>query len=127
MPCRSRASFAEDPRWQIYVADTVTNYEIGIKGVSAGALRPTAFQVDWENPQLNTATPNWGFFVVQNGDEAESSGVELQLSGNIGDSMTYGFGWAYVDAKLTADFVSPIGALIQRRRQRRCRARRRIR
>ena len=73
----------------------------------------SAFQVDWEDPQLNTATPNWGFFVVQNGDEAESSGVELQLSGNIGDSMSYGFGWAYVDAKITADFVSPVGTLIQ--------------
>ena len=106
--------FAEDPRWQIYVADTVTNYEIGIKG-NLGPVRYdlSAFQVDWEDPQLNTATPNWGFFVVQNGDEAESSGVELQLSGNIGDSMSYGFGWAYVDAKITADFVSPIGTLIQ--------------
>ncbi len=81
--------FAEDPRWQIYVADTVTNYEIGIKGM-LGPVRYdlSAFQVDWEKPQLNTATPNWGFFVVENGDEAESKGIELQLSGDIGDSMT---------------------------------------
>lgn len=106
--------FAEDPRWQIYTADTVTNYEIGIKG-RLGSVRYdlSAFQIDWDDPQLNTATPNWGFFVVSNGGEAESSGVELQLQGNIGDNLTYGFGWAYVDAKITDDFVSPIGTLIQ--------------
>ena len=28
----------------------------------------SVFQVDWDDPQLNTATPNWGFFVVQNGE-----------------------------------------------------------
>jgi acyl-CoA synthetase (AMP-forming)/AMP-acid ligase II len=72
-------SFAEDPGWQIYTADTVENYEVGIKG-TLGPLRydVSAFQVDWHDPQLNTATTNWGFFAVINGDEAESKGVELQ-------------------------------------------------
>ncbi len=107
-------TFAEDPRWQIYAADTVENYEIGIKG-TLGAVRYdlSAFQIDWDKPQLNTATPNWGFYAVSNGDSAESKGVELQLSGNLGDRLSYGFGWAYTDAKLTADYVSPIGTLIQ--------------
>lgn len=106
--------FAEDPRWQLYTADTVTNYEVGMKG-RIGSLRYdiSAFLIDWDDPQLNTATPNWGFFVVQNGSKAESSGIELQLSGNLGDRVSYGFGWAYVDAKLTEDFVSAIGTLIQ--------------
>jgi outer membrane receptor protein involved in Fe transport len=106
--------FAEDPRWQLYTADTVTNYELGIKG-RLGAVRYdlSAFMIDWNDAQLNTATPNWGFFVVQNGGEAESKGIELQVAGTAGDSFSYGFGWAYVDAKLTEDFVSAIGTLIQ--------------
>ncbi len=67
----------------------------------------SAYQIDWNDPQLNTATPTWGFFAVANGESAESKGVELQLSGEIGDSVTWGFGWAYTDATLTADFVVP--------------------
>jgi outer membrane receptor protein involved in Fe transport len=107
-------TFAEDPRWQLYTADTVENYEIGVKGM-AGPLRYdlSVFRVDWNDPQLNTATPAWGFFVVANGDSAESEGIELQLSGNAGEQISYGFGWAYVDAKLSEDFISPIGTLFQ--------------
>jgi outer membrane receptor protein involved in Fe transport len=107
-------SFAEDPAWQIYTADTVDNYEIGIKG-TLGQVRYdlSAFQVDWHDPQLNTATSNWAFFAVMNGDEAESKGLELELSGNAGDHVTYGFGWAYTDATLTKDLVSPTGTLYQ--------------
>jgi outer membrane receptor for ferrienterochelin and colicin len=45
--------------------------------------------------------------VVANGESAESQGLELQLAGEIGDSVTWGFGWAYTDASLTADFVVP--------------------
>jgi len=106
------SNFSEDPAWQVFTADTVENYEIGIKG-TVGALRYdlSVFQVDWKDPQLNTATPNWGFFVVANGESAESRGVELQLSGTAGDHVSYGFGWAYVDAELSEDFISPVGTL----------------
>ena len=109
-----QGTFAEEPEWQLYTADTVENYEIGIKGM-LGALRYdlSAFQVNWNDPQLNTATDTWGFFAVINGDEAESKGLELQLSGNAGDHVSYGFGWAYTDATLTKDLISPIGTLYQ--------------
>ena len=100
--------FAESPAWLTYTSDTVENYEIGIKGMLGGLRYDlSAFQIDWNDPQLNTATPNWGFFAVANGESAESKGVELQLAGDIGDSVTWGFGWAYTDAQLTSDFVSP--------------------
>jgi outer membrane receptor protein involved in Fe transport len=103
--------FAESPAWLTYDSDSVENYEIGITGTLAGMRYDlSAYQIDWNDPQLNTATPNWGFFAVANGDGAESKGVELQLSGEIGDSVTWGFGWAYTDAQLTADFVSPANA-----------------
>ena len=106
--------FEEEPEWQLYTADTVENYEIGIKG-TLGSVRYdlSAFQMNWKDPQLNTATDTWGFFAVINGDEAESKGVELQVSGNAGDHLSYGFGWAYTDAKLTEDLISPTGILYQ--------------
>jgi outer membrane receptor for ferric coprogen and ferric-rhodotorulic acid len=100
--------FGRNPAWLTYSSDTVDNYEIGIKGMLGGLRYDlSAFQIDWNDPQLNTATPNWGFFTVAKGESAESKGLELQLSGEIGDSVTWGFGWAYTDAQLTADFVSP--------------------
>jgi outer membrane receptor protein involved in Fe transport len=100
--------FAESADWLTYTSDSVDNYEIGIKGTLAGMRYDlSAYQVDWNDPQLNTATPSWGYFVVANGESAESKGIELQLSGNIGDSVSWAFGWAYTDATLTADFVVP--------------------
>ncbi|WP_308909209.1 TonB-dependent receptor [Pseudokordiimonas caeni] len=104
-------NFAEDPAWVVYEPDTVDNYELGFKG-SADGLRYTAsvFYVDWSNPQLNTSTPNWGFFAVANGDKASTKGVELELEGQIGTSLNYTVGYAFADAKLKDDFISPTGA-----------------
>ena len=107
-------NYYEDPRWQVYESDTVTNYEVGLKGILGGVRYDVAlFYVDWQDPQFNTATPNWGFFVVSNGESAKSSGLELQLAGNFTDRLTYSFGYTYTDAELTDDFISPLGTLIQ--------------
>ncbi|PLW83877.1 TonB-dependent receptor [Kineobactrum sediminis] len=99
--------FAEDPAWQLYDADTVVNYELGVKG-SRGQHTYTAalFYVDWDKVQLNSATTNWAFFAVQNGDEAASQGLELELRGPLATGLDYSLGYAYVDAELTGDLVS---------------------
>ena len=106
--------FAESPLWQVYKADTVTNYEVGFKG-TIGRVRYDAsvFFIDWQDPQLSTATPNWGFYVTTNGESAASKGVELQLSGQLTDHIGFGFGYTWNDAELTSDFRSPLGALIE--------------
>ena len=106
--------FAESPLWQVYKADTVTNYEVGLKG-TVGRLRYDAsvFYIDWQDPQLSTATPNWGFYVTTNGDSAESKGIELQLSGQLTDRIGFGLGYTWNDAALRSDFVSPLGAVIE--------------
>jgi len=105
--------FAEDPRWQFYRPDTVLNYEAGFKGV-VGDLAYTAdvFLTNWKDPQLNTATTNWGFFAVQNMGRARSKGGELELQGRAGEHVTYGLGYAYTDAELTQDAYTPDGYLI---------------
>ncbi len=100
--------FAESPAWLTYDSDTVENYELGIKG-TAGGLRYdlSAYQIDWNKPQLNTATPAWGFFAVANGESARTKGVELQIAGEFSEQVSWSFGYAYTDAALTGDFVSP--------------------
>lgn len=106
-------NFAEDPAWLSYGSDSVVNYEMGIKG-STSTLRYSAsvFYVDWTDPQINTATANWGFFTAANGDTASTKGVELEVEGQLTQALHYQLGYAYVEAKLTSDFLSPTGALI---------------
>lgn len=105
--------YAEDPAWLSYEADTVDNFELGIKG-STDALRynVSLFYVDWSDPQLNTSTPAWGFFAVQNGSKASTKGVEIELEGNLTDNLHYVVGYAYADASLSEDFLSAVGTLI---------------
>jgi iron complex outermembrane receptor protein len=103
--------FAESPAWLTYAPDTDVDTEIGVKG-SAGDITYNAdvFYVDWKNPQVNTATTNWGFFAVQNAKRATTKGVELQLSGKILPNWDYGLGYTYTDARLADDAISADGA-----------------
>jgi outer membrane receptor protein involved in Fe transport len=106
-------AFAEDPVWLTYGSDTNRNFELGFKGGN-NDLRYTvaAFYVDWNNPQINTATTNWGFFTVANGDEATTKGIEVELEGYLSPAFHYQVGYAYVDAELSEDFIAPTGSLI---------------
>lgn len=100
--------YGEDPAWQEYGSDGVVNYELGVKG-ARGAFRYGAalYYVDWNDAQLNTATPNGGFYAAQNADGAKTQGIELELAGNLGENLSFSLGYAYVDAQLTADFLAP--------------------
>jgi outer membrane receptor protein involved in Fe transport len=101
--------FANDLGWVVYDSDTVTNYELGIKGVwNDVRYDVSGFFMDWQDPQFNTSAPNGSFFAVANGDEAETQGLEVQLSGPLGDQFSYAFGYAYVDAEVSADIFTPI-------------------
>lgn len=100
---------AERPEWQQYDSDSATNYEIGIKGYlgdNTHSYTLSAFLIDWQDPQLNTASA-WGFFTVANGESAETKGLELELQGYLTDSLHYSLGYAYVQAELTDDFYAP--------------------
>ena len=91
-----------------YGKDTVKNYEIGIKGVTE-TMRYSAdiYYVDWQDPQLNTATAWWGFFMAQNGESARTQGVEVELLTSLSPSIDLQLGYSYTDAELTADLVQP--------------------
>jgi iron complex outermembrane receptor protein len=72
-------------------------------------MRYTAsvFQVDWDNPQLNTVSAWWAFYVAANGDKASTQGIELELEGRLTDSFHYRVGYTHVSAELDKDFLSP--------------------
>lgn len=106
-------NFAEDPRWQIYKSDAVVNYEAGIKGRRGTITYDAAlFYVDWKDIQFNTATPNWGFYVVQNGGKARTFGLESSIDGRPTDALHYAIGYTYTDAALSAAVVSPLGSVL---------------
>lgn len=104
-------SLAERPEWQQYDSDSIVNYEVGVKGYLGGnkhSYSLSAFRLDWDNPQLNTAS-YWGFFTVVNGESAKTQGIELELQGYLSDSIHYVLGYAHVNAELTSDFIVPTG------------------
>jgi iron complex outermembrane recepter protein len=102
--------FAESPAWETYQPDTDIDYETGVKGVWSGiTFNADIFYVDWSNPQINTATTNWGFFAVQNGKKAITEGLELQANGSLTDNLKYGVGYTYTDSHLGADLEAADG------------------
>lgn len=106
-------NFAESDAWLEYDSDSVLNSELGIKGNLGGARYTlAAFMVDWQDVQVNTSTPIGGFYAVANGDSASTSGVEFEIQGDFTDTLSYGFGYAYVNAELDESLISPTGGLI---------------
>jgi outer membrane receptor protein involved in Fe transport len=99
---------------QFYAADTVNNYELGIKGyTNRWRYSADIFYVDWQDPQLNTASAWWGFFMAQNGDSAATSGLELESAWAATDNLIVNFGYSYINAELTDDLYQPqTGGLI---------------
>jgi outer membrane receptor protein involved in Fe transport len=102
--------YAENPDFFTFDSDSVDNFEIGYKGKTARlTYAASIYYTEWQDPQLNTATSNWGFFAAVNGESARTRGLELELSGSLTDSLSFSLGYTYSDAKLTADVYQPAG------------------
>jgi iron complex outermembrane recepter protein len=103
--------FAENPAYLNYRSDSVLNMEVGVKGNTGRHFYSVSlFHAQWDDPQLNIPTPNWGFYAAINGESARSQGLELELRGYLTDALQYNFGYTYVDATLTADLIAPAGS-----------------
>jgi len=88
-----------------FESDSVTNYEVGLKGLTDKlSYTVSAFYVDWDNPQLNTTSNVWSFFLADNGDKASTQGIEAEVEGYINESTHYRLGYTYVSAELDKDF-----------------------
>ena len=102
--------YAENPDFFTFDADAVDNYELGYKGSTERlSWAVSLYYNDWDKPQLNTATSNWGFFAAINGESAKTQGIEIELSGLIGEQLSYTLGYTFADSELTADVYQPAG------------------
>ena len=91
-----------------YKSDTAVNYELGLKGFALDRrLRYAvgAFAIDWQDIQLETFSPVTATTLILNGRTARSEGFEAELTAQLTDQLSFTFGYAYNDAKLTADFI----------------------
>jgi outer membrane receptor protein involved in Fe transport len=87
-----------------YFPDTTTNYEIGMRSVWADGrltLNGALYYIDWQDPQLTSATANGAQPITKNGQGAETSGIEFALDAAITDRFHLGFSYAHSQAELT--------------------------
>jgi iron complex outermembrane recepter protein len=97
-------------------ADTVINYELGLKGSVLDrklTFDVAAFQIDWNNIQLqNTALPSQ-FVFFENGKKARSWGLEASMTARPLHGLTVDANATILDAKLTQT-LDPSTATVQR-------------
>lgn len=101
-------TFIEEDGWVPFESDTVTNIEAGVKGSlnNGDKYNISFYSIDWENPQVNASTPTYGYYAVINGKDAETSGMDIELSGSRGP-LDWNLGYAYNNSELTSDIYSP--------------------
>ncbi len=103
-PVRPDPDYPNDPEWNDFGSDTVLNYELGLKGRNdIMRYQISAFFVDWDDPQVNVATPSGAYYAVANGSAAETTGIESEISWILSDNLTLTGGYTYLDASLTED------------------------
>ncbi len=87
-----------------YFPDTTTNYEVGLRSQWADGrltLNGALYYIDWQDPQLTSATVNGSQPITKNGEGAETSGFEIALDAAITDRMRIGLSYAHTKAELT--------------------------
>lgn len=101
-----------------YVPDQTTNYEVGVHStLLEGRLIANAavFYVDWEDPQLESATQIGLQPIFVNGKGAESTGTELSFNWVASDRLSMRGSYSYSKAELSDDaprlvsFIVPPG------------------
>jgi outer membrane receptor protein involved in Fe transport len=108
VPVYPNPEYPNDPDWAGFDSDSVTNYELGLKGQTSRLSYTVAiFYVDWQDPQVNVDTTSGAYYAVANADEAESKGVETEFDWFATDNLRFSGGYTYVDAELTEDLVTP--------------------
>mgnify|MGYP002011820335 CR=1 FL=1 len=90
-----------------FEAETVDSTEIGVKtDLLNGQARVNiaAFLYDYENLQFQATDPDPYRGGVANIPESEMSGVEIEFTGLISDSLTFDMNLAFLDSEVTADY-----------------------
>jgi outer membrane receptor protein involved in Fe transport len=64
-------------------------------------LNGALYFIDWQDPQLSSATANGAQPIFKNGEGAETKGVELSLDAQVTDRLGIGFSFAHTQAELS--------------------------
>lgn len=99
-----------------FTADSLINYEIGVKAQSADgmfSLDAAAFYIDWSDILIFASFPTGigDFGANANGDTARSYGIEFTGTVSPVEGLTILINGAWTDAELTADTPSIVGGL----------------
>ena len=93
------------PNEQLYLPDTTTNYELGLKTSwfnNKFYLNAALFNVDWDDAQVSGATVNGSVGFTANAEGANSKGFELSSRAVFDDISAYAT-YSYAKAELKAD------------------------
>jgi outer membrane receptor protein involved in Fe transport len=87
-----------------YVPDTTQNYEIGLRSQwldNRLTLNGALYYIDWQDPQLTSATAVGAQPITINGEGAESTGLEVSIDARPTDRLSIGLSYAHTKAELT--------------------------
>ncbi len=96
-----------------FKSDTVTSYEVGLKGALPGlkaTYEAAVFQIDWDDIQLLTTDTTSQLTYYTNGSTARSRGAELSTRWAPVRGLALEAAGTYLDAKLTDGLNPPVGA-----------------
>lgn len=94
--------------------DTTRNHELGVKSRwldGSLTLNGAVYFVDWEDPQLSSATVNASIPITINANGAESKGLELSADWLATDDLRVRAAYSYTDSELSAAVPSLIRAI----------------
>ena len=87
-----------------YRPDTVTNYELGLKGITANRTvnyDVSLFDIEWKNVQLQDTDAANELTYTTNGGKARSRGLEAEMTWKPISSLTIGANATWLDAYVT--------------------------
>lgn len=91
-------------------ADTLRNYEVGVKGSILGGrlgYETAVYYIDWEDVQQAITVGTLGFAALVNGESASGFGVDMALTAQPADGLQLGVNFSWND--LTMDSVLQSG------------------
>ena len=87
-----------------YAPDSLTNYELGVKGLLFGgyfAYQLDGYLIHWNNMQVQLTTPDGTFSYIGNAGTAEVKGAEFDLKARLVQDVTAWLSGSYQNAALT--------------------------
>jgi outer membrane receptor protein involved in Fe transport len=89
-----------------YFPDKTTNYEVGVRSQwleKRLTLNGALYHIDWQDPQLASATVIGAQPITKNGKGARTQGVEISLDMQATDRLDLNFSFSHTQAELSED------------------------